>query len=772
MPFLDFLKNKKTDKSSIVSQVNELFDRDEQDYSRKIIDRIVFRNILYLCGEQWIEYSRSLGSFRRRNIPPYVPTPVSNEVRDFVRTVRSMLMSQKLVPKILPNTNELEDQSAAILGEQLLIWMDQINDGAFIDEKEKVADWMVIAGTGFMRCFPKMDSGRWFTTKDGIIKEGDVCAEAVIPFNVVVDPMGDTLQKKRWVGIKSLKYKEWVEDTFKVKINSSGGDLTTVDYEKRLMKLVSQVSPWKGAGLEAYAVSYEDSDLVLFKEVEFQPTDEYPNGRYIVTCNNQLIVDMKRMIVKSSPGAWFYSLTDFHYNRVPGRFWSDSGINDLISPQNAINEIDQMLAINRKSLGRNRVTYPTGTVIKRINEGGAGFMAFEFDPRTTGGQAPQIMQGVPLPPQMLEERMVQKSQFQDSAGDPKNILKGQAPSSQSSGVQVDILRETAERTHTPDVDRFNRSLTRVYKKRLLLAQEIYTEPRVAKIVGKGQGIEIKEFLGSDLRDNTDVKLELDNGLSTTKSGQVQLLLDMANKGYLGDLVQDPEIRAEFLRRVGLSGFSEKINVDVARAERENSQIAMGDFKNVFLLDDEPQEETGEPTVLQPDPLFALDNHELHYETHRRAIVGAEYRDWPQEAQLVLLKHAQSHKQAIAVQAEDKVKRGNLAENVAVDRLMSLLTESEKSQLLAQLGIQADPIRGENPDAVPKIIPSNEDKFREKEMDTAMRSQMDKQKFVLDRASAEHDTILDDNWSENEARRKQDIERVKAEVKPEKPKKEK
>ena len=138
MIVLDFLK-KKLNNSDLVSKVNYLFDRDEQDYSRKIIDRIIFRNILYFCNEQWIEFARTLGTFRRRQLPPYVPTPVSNEIRDFVRTIRSLLLSQKLIPKIFPNTNELEDESAAVLGEQLLNWMDISNDGEFQDEKDNVS---------------------------------------------------------------------------------------------------------------------------------------------------------------------------------------------------------------------------------------------------------------------------------------------------------------------------------------------------------------------------------------------------------------------------------------------------------------------------------------------------------------------------------------------------------------------------------------------------------------------------------------------------------
>ena len=57
-----------------------------------------------------------------------------------------------------------------------------------------------------------------------------------MPFNVYPDFLGDSLRKKRYVGIKSLKPKEWVEDTFKVKV-SSNADVRLLNYEQRLMKM-------------------------------------------------------------------------------------------------------------------------------------------------------------------------------------------------------------------------------------------------------------------------------------------------------------------------------------------------------------------------------------------------------------------------------------------------------------------------------------------------------------------------------------------------------
>src|SRR4030042_284786 len=111
------------------------------DMARQIIDRITYRNILYRIGEQYVEFVRSAGTFRRKIQSSFIPTPVCNEIKDYVRSLKAMLLNQKLVPKVVPNTSEIEDDKAAKLGSNVLEWMDSLNDQEFADEKEKLVIW-------------------------------------------------------------------------------------------------------------------------------------------------------------------------------------------------------------------------------------------------------------------------------------------------------------------------------------------------------------------------------------------------------------------------------------------------------------------------------------------------------------------------------------------------------------------------------------------------------------------------------------------------------
>ena len=657
---------------------------DELDPSRKIMERIWYRNILYYCGEQYLQWLISKNTFRRKRSSVETPTPVANIIRDYVHSMKAMILNKKYTVRVWPNSNDLDDREASRLANDVLQDMDLANDEAFEDEKDKVATWMVLFGTAFLRTFPESDAGEWSITKDGdIVTTGDVGCQATLPFNVLVDSYGDRLNHKRFVGLKSLKPKEWVEDTFE-KIIKSDGDPTIVDYQKRLMKMVANVSPWKGSGLvNSDMFDLASEDLVVFKEIEFRPTKKNPNGQYVVAVGDQILYDEDRMPIPVEDGRWYYTLTAFHYHNVPGRFWADSGVNDQISPQNSINSIDQATEMNRKGLGRPLVTMPTGMQLKRLNEGGQSMIVIEYDAMLSSGQKPEINRGLALPTQVLEERAIHKSSAQDAGGDPKGVLRGQTPGSQASGILVDILREAAEQGHTPDISRFYRSLKQTYRKRLIVKKNVTTEERLIKIAGRGNELRIKKFKGSDLRNNTDVKLELSSNVSTTNAGKGQMLSEMAKSGVFSDQNIPMDVRHELMQRVGLTGLKEKTNVHIECAERENAVVACAgtddvvvaaldgqDVNNgaiayipgIFVSVTDPKTE-GE-MVLGGDDTFKFHDDAIHIEYHTHFILSPEFKKILPASQKIILMHLNSHQEAMDLK-QQKIMMQQLAAQEAM-----------------------------------------------------------------------------------------------------------
>jgi len=635
-----FRKKRLSNDAETVALVRDIFD-DTLDISRAMVQRVWWRNLLYYCGEQWLEYSRATRSFIPRFRPEQGSPPVSNEIREYVRSVKAMLLNQKMVPAINPNTNEQEDKDAAKMGQDLLTWMDSLNDGELNDEKEKMVIWLSLSGTAFLRTFAEADLGRLILGEEGgDLRTGDVTTENIIPFNVYPDRIADRARKMRYMGIQSLKPREWVEDTFGQAVVSTENVLA-MDYQRRLMRLVGQVSPWKGYGMETQSIDMDADKTCIFREVEFRPTAAFPRGRYLVVAGDKVLLDRPRMPIQvQEDGNFYWTLTDFHFNYVPGRFWSDGGVNDLISPQNQINEIDKALRDNRKTLGRNRVIVPGEIVLERKTEMGESFLFLKYSGKDTAGQAPQFQQGIPLPSQFLDERGLHRTSIQDMGGDPKNVLRGHSPSKQASGVLVDMLQETARSGQAPDVERFKRGMNLVYKKRLLLAQEVYTEERTIKIGGSGSDSQAKQFKAADLRSNTDIKLEDDSGMATTQAGRREALMNLISAGLFGDIKTAPvALRQELLKRFGLSGFTDQSNADFDRAQMENSRIVSGIMDGIMTVSTPVSPES---QVIEDDPLFKYDDDNIHYEIHKHLILSQEFQDLPARVQAALIVHTDIH----------------------------------------------------------------------------------------------------------------------------------
>jgi hypothetical protein len=681
------LRSSKMEDSEIIEDINDLF-RTETDPSRIIREIGWFRNILFYLGEQWISWFEKQNTFGYRfSLNMGEPTPVSNIIREHVRSMKALIINKKYATRIWPNSEEQRDKDAAELGGILLRHLESVRCNEIEDIKEMVALWTVLVGNAFARTYTSLDTGCYVLDKNkNVLCKGDIVVENLIPFNVAVPLLGDVLRDKRMVGIKALKLTEWVEDTFKIKIASGDKEDADygVEYEKQLMTLVSNVSPWKGRGIhEGEWISTANNKMTLFKEIEYRPTKRYPRGRYVAVVGNQVVAKRDELPISvTKEGEWEYTVSDFKYNHTPGSFWATSGVDDLISPQTIINEVDRALASNRKSVGRPYVLTPTDLIMKRKSMAGQSFLQLEYDSRSSGGQKPEVNRGTAFPQQVLEERRLHVEGAQQAAGDPKNILRGQAPGSGFSGISIDILRESAELSHTPDIERFYRSWNRVKKKQLILAKDTYTESRILKVAGEGNKIIIKSFVGANLYDNTDVRLEIDSGISTTRAGANEFMMNLIQNKFFGDVSQRPDIQYELLKRFGMSWIPVATSVHEERASAENGIIAVAgkddiavelgsDRVPIPLLDGifyaKHDEEQGEPVVMSNDRLFKFDDHQIHYDEHVKTILSKEFSAWPPANQLILIGHTDIHKMAITAKEQADMQRQAAAETLKAEQ---------------------------------------------------------------------------------------------------------
>ncbi len=633
-----------------------------RDPYREVLERGWFRNILYFMGEQWFDILRGSGMFAARYRVNFGdPTPVSNIIRDHVKSMMALFLNKNYKARVWPNSNDSEDRDAADIGSAVLPWLDAESDGDIEDIKEMTALWTTLIGSGFTRTFAGNNEGKvnMIDAAGSEIKQTDVVVNSILPFNVTVPTLGLLLNRKKWVGVKTLQYKEWVEDTYEKKLNDTADSSAyQVDYQKQLLQMIASVSTWVGqGGISEKMTNLRNEELVVMQEVEYAPSKDFPKGRYAAVVNGQVVARKKQLpIPVGKDKKWAFTLDHFVYDRVPGSFWPTGSVDDLISPQNTINQVDQALAKNRKSLGRPMVLTPTELTLKRLSEKSQDLLSIQYEGARAMGNKPTLLSGVPYPNQVLEERLIQRQHAQDAGGNPKNILQGKAPYAGAPGIALDILRETAEQSHTPDINRYYRTWQRVDRKRLIIVSHTFPDSRILKIKGKGNEVLVKHFKGADLRGNTDVRLERVDGLSLTNAGKNQFLVSLLQYGMWDEQKgPKPDVRRELLRIFGLGGFPEEDNIHRQRAEYENSMMVAGGK----LLEDiatppmpTGEEENGEPVVIgNDDPIFEIDDHFSHAQVHGQLIFSREFKALGKESKAIAVVHYQFHTQKLTEQMQ-------------------------------------------------------------------------------------------------------------------------
>ena len=126
------------------------------------------------------------------------------------------------------------------------------------------------------------------------------------------------------------------------------------------------------------------------------------------------------------------------------------------------------------------------------------------------------------------------------------------------------------------------------------------------------------FKGSDLKDNTDVMVELGSMMPFSKVGRQQFILDLARFGLLED-------RKKVLKMLEFATEEDVWDEDIldeAAAKTENEELKAG----------------SQPIAMH------WDNHQIHRRIHRNFIKSPEFKEQPEHIKQLFLKHDQGHEE--------------------------------------------------------------------------------------------------------------------------------
>jgi len=531
--------------------------------------RIWDENIRFFEGDQYIYYSDT--SNRYETIPStkyndYIPRPVTNLMFSILITIASVLTKGKPTAFAYANSENEKDLNAAKLSETIVDAKWEMDE-----EQLKLLDcvlMLMLCGTVFRKDYWDASSGPRSEILNGR-NVGDNAVEILSPFEVILD-----IETDSWYLESKVKDINCVKSYYDLKDNGYTGLASEIKEGKSLSTALSYRERLRFSvasdGLSSSNDSQSAKGKVVVNECYIKPTDKYKNGLMIVEAGGvPLYINESPYYSDLVKDSW-HPYTECVWVKSPLKRHGISCAEQLVPLQRRLNGIDSLIILNRLTNVSPQWLIPIGSGIPEGYITGRPSLNIFYRP--INGAVPQKLGGTDVTPGVFRERerCVQDMYFVAMYNE---IMSGNNPSGVNTATGYNLLHEQTFSKFSPILQRWEKFVENGQQKKLLLIQKKYKEPRPQLIsrmraLNKGNtDFEIKDFIGADLRDNINIRIESGSTMARSQVAEQQTLMDLLKSNMLGDITPhgNPEANTEFLQKFGATKFSSAINNDVLMA---------------------------------------------------------------------------------------------------------------------------------------------------------------------------------------------------------------
>lgn len=584
--------------------------------ARSMTERTWMMNLAFYFGKQNVVFKQGpyaiLGSSGSLYVPPapyYRARPVINRVRSTVRTDLSRLTSQKPTATIVPASSDDIDLFAAQAGEQ--IWDTTYRMSKFRAKLRRTMFWTLTCGTGFMKNYWDADA-----IDPNSNQMGNFVFRPETPFHVFVpDLREEELEEQPYIIHAQFKHADQLAMMFPGhRFNTSG-------------RKTGRGEILDDAWINLFGASSSfDESTILCLEVWVKPgaVRMFPHGAMFTVIGDQLVQGVE---------GWpyihrMYPFAKFEY--IPsGKFYSDSIIVDLVPLQREYNRTRGQIIEAKNRMAKPRLMAARGSVDpnKITTEPGQVILY------TPGYDPPTPLPMDELPNYVIQEQDRILFDWGDIAGQHE-VTQGQVPPGVTAATAISFLQEKDESKLSPTFGSLEEGVEKISRMTLSYVSQFWTTERAVRVVGTDNSFAVLAFKGSDLRGNTDIRIESGSALPTSKAAKQAFIMDLMKMGFI-----DPMDGLEVMEIGGITKIYEKIQVDVRQAQRENLRMAQVNDEMIQFhaqqvmadMDSDPDKYvdpvTRQPkTPVGPDgvprmplivPVNVWDNHRMHVELHNK-----------------------------------------------------------------------------------------------------------------------------------------------------------
>lgn len=664
-------------------------------------ERQWYYNLAFYFGQQNVVFrDANQGRSYQLVVPPapyYRARPVINRIRPIIRKEMSKLTSNKPSASIVPSSSEDKDIYAAKAGEQ--IWQSLYQDKKLASIIRRAVFWTSTTGNGFTKCYwdptavdpnvePQIDPT---TGQPSMAPAGDITFCAETPFHIFVpDLKQEEIEDQPFVIHAQMKSVEFLEQAFQQRFTTGGAVDIIEDSFLNVLGITDRDHLKDVQVLECWV---KPGHLKMF-----------PDGAMFTVANGRVIAGQEY---------WPYSHKKYplaKISNVPtGKFYTESTITDLIPLQKEYNRVRGQILEAKNRMAKPQLAAELGSVDPTKITAEPGQIIF-YRP---GFQAPQPIPLIPLPQYVLDEQDRILADMDEISGQHE-VSRGQAPPGVTAATAISYLQEMDESNLSHTFDSLEESIEKLAFMSLNYVHQYWDVPRIIKVVGIDGSFNAMTFKGSDLHDNTDIRIEAGSALPVSKAAKQALIMDLMAQGFV-----HPDDGLEVMEIGGINKIYEKVQVDVTQAQRENlrmSQVTAEILQEHYVeslmkdlekaermivqspegepleaIEDEESPEGGGLIPYEPNalvvPVNNWDNHRVHIEIHNKYRKSQSYDQLSEEAKALFEDHVNAHITSITMGALGSIPQEMLDQDPAL--MMSANTPqaySEMEERDKQMGI--------------------------------------------------------------------------------------
>lgn len=451
--------------------------------------------------------------FKDKNKPEYKSDLVSNYIFSIIETIRPIMLDNDPKFQAMPRQPEGMQYSTDLQEAFSFEWdRESMNTKLY---RELITS-LVIGTTVFF--LPWDSQGK------------NVKAIPVSPFNIFPDPLATSVEDAEYIIYASYKNNQRLKRMFPRHASRLVGG--NINYGE----LVHDNNKDANVDNQVLVLEVWTRDYETFSE---EGTQVYPNGRVITLCPELGIVLSDKANPYKDGQFPFELLKDYD---VPGKFWGEGEVAQLISPQKYMNELNNAILDNAKAtanmpwivdknsgIGYGKITSRPGLIIRK-NPGS----------EVKREQAPNMPNYVINAVETYKGDMEQISGIFDT-------LKGNSETGVYTAQGILALQEAGQARVRLKVKLMEDFLGKLATKWYSRMKQFWTEDRYVRIVKADGTYDFRELKRVAFNEEYDIKIMAGSTMPVNRGAMLDLMIRLAQTQMPdGQTIVDREAVAEYL----------------------------------------------------------------------------------------------------------------------------------------------------------------------------------------------------------------------------------